>query len=200
LINPAADVLLNPGISMTKRRFKSNDPERRQWQNPEQILSDAGLKFGMTFIDIGCGEGFFSIPAAKMVGPGGRVYAFDMNMEAVSQLAIQAREENLDQLIPKTGTGEDTVLCEGCADMVFFGIDLHDFDDPGKVLRNAKIMLKPGGVLVDLDWKDQPMEYGPPLEKRFSKEKAMNLMNSAGYRIVSTSEAGPYHYLITAKL
>ena len=135
-----------------------------------------------------------------MLDPGGHVYAFDINEEAIRQLAIQAREENLNQLIPKTGTGEDTVVCEGCADMVFFGIDLHDFDDPGKVLRNAKIMLKPEGTLVDLDWKDQPMEFGPPLEKRFSKEKAMGLMKSAGYRIVSVQEAGPFHYLIIAKI
>jgi ubiquinone/menaquinone biosynthesis C-methylase UbiE len=185
---------------MTKRRFKSNDPERRQWQNPEMILSVAGLRQGMTFIDIGCGEGFFSIPAAHIVGPGGRVYAFDINEEAISQLAIQAREGNLDYLIPMTGTGEDTVICEGGADMVFFGIDLHDFEDPKKVLTNAKIMLKPEGTLVDLDWKNQPMELGPPLEKRFSKEKAMNLMESVGFRIVSASEAGPYHYLVIAKI
>jgi len=185
---------------MRKRRFKSNDPERRQWQNPEEILSGAGLRTGMTFIDIGCGEGFFSVPAAHIAGKGGRVYAIDINDEAIGQLAIQVREERLDQLIPKTGTGEDTIICEGCADMVFFGINLHDFEDPKKVLSNARIMLRPEGVLVDLDWKDQPMEFGPPLEKRFSKEKAMDLMKSAGFRIISTGEAGPYHYLVIAKL
>lgn len=185
---------------MSKRRFISNDPVRRRWQNPEEILSGAGLKSGMTFIDIGCGEGFFSIPAAFIVGPGGQVHAFDINGEAISQLSIQVREEHLDQITPGTGRGEDTVICEGCADMVFFGIDLHDFDDPEKVLRNAKTMLKPDGILVDLDWKAQPMEFGPPLEKRFSLEKAMNLLESAGFRIISTSEAGPHHYLIIAKL
>ncbi len=185
---------------MNKRRFKSNDPERRQWQNPEEILLGAGLRPGMTFIDIGCGEGFFSFPAAHIVGKGGRVYAFDINDEAIGQLAIQAREERLDQLIPKTGTGEDTMICEGCADMVFFGINLHDFRDPKKVLSNARIMLRSEGVLVDLDWIDLPMEFGPPLEKRFSKERATDLMKSAGFRIVSTSEAGPYHYLVIATL
>jgi ubiquinone/menaquinone biosynthesis C-methylase UbiE len=183
---------------MSKRRFQSSDPERQQWQNPEKILTGAGLGQGKTFIDIGCGEGFFSIPAARIVGSTGHVYAFDINEEAIHQLAIQAREEQLDQLIPMTGTGEDTVLCEGGADMVFFGIDLHDFEDPEKVLQNARIMLKTGGKLVDLDWKAQPMEFGPPLEKRFSKEKAMTLIESAGFQLLSADEAGPYHYLIIA--
>jgi ubiquinone/menaquinone biosynthesis C-methylase UbiE len=184
---------------MSKRRFQSDDPERRQWQNPEEILTGAGLGQGMTFVDIGCAEGFFSIPAAYIVGSTGQVYAFDINEKAIHQLSIQAREEHLDHLIPLMGTGEDTVLCEGGADMVFFGIDLHDFDDPERVLQNARIMLKPGGTLVDLDWKDQPMDLGPPLEKRFSKEKAMTLIESAGFQILSAVERGPYHYLIIAK-
>jgi len=185
---------------MTKRRFKSNDPERRQWQDPEKILTGAGLRPGMTFIDIGCGEGFFSIPAAHIVGANGRVFAYDINEEAINNLDIQVREEKLDNLKPMTGTGEDIVLSKGCADMVFFGIDLHDFDDPEKVLRNAKIMLKPDGVMVDLDWKDQPMEFGPPAEKRFSLSKATAMIESVGFRIVSAAEAGPYHYLVIAGL
>ena len=185
---------------MIKRRFKSNDPERQQWQNPEEILSGAGLRSGMTFIDVGCGEGFFSIPAAHIVGPAGNVYAFDSNGEAVHQLKVQAQEEKQYHLATRTGTGEDTVICEGCADIVFFGIDLHDFDDPLQVLRNAKVMLKPEGILIDLDWKDRPMEFGPPLEKRFSQEKAIGLMESAGFKIISARESGPYHYIVIAKL
>jgi ubiquinone/menaquinone biosynthesis C-methylase UbiE len=185
---------------MTKRRFRSNDPERRQWQNPEEILAVAGLRAGMTFIDIGCGEGFFSIPASHMVGENGRVYSFDINEEAIRHLGIQVEEENLLNLTTRTGAGEDTLLCEGCADMVFFGIDLHDFNNPEKVLMNARMMLKPGGVLVDLDWKDQPMEFGPPLEKRFSLFKATSMIRAAGFQILSTHEAGPYHYLVIAGL
>jgi ubiquinone/menaquinone biosynthesis C-methylase UbiE len=185
---------------MTKRRFKSNDQERRQWQDPEEILTSAGLRPGMTLIDIGCGEGFFSVPASHLVGADGRVFAYDVNEEAIRNLNLQVREEKLANLKPMTGSGEDTVICEGCADMVFFGIDLHDFDDPEKVLRNAKIMLKPDGIMVDLDWKDQPMEFGPPLEKRFSLLKATTMIESVGFRIISTTDAGPYHYLVIAGL
>ena len=37
------------------------------------------LKEGMTFVDVGCGDGYFSILAAKKVGPDGRVYAVDID-------------------------------------------------------------------------------------------------------------------------
>jgi hypothetical protein len=59
-------------------------------------------------------------------------------------------------------------------------------------------MLQANGRVVDLDWKDQPMDIGPPLSKRFSIEKAVNLINSAGFIIQEINDAGLYHYLIVA--
>lgn len=181
-----------------KRRFRADDPERKQWQDPEQILSAIGLSAGMVFVDVGCGEGYFALPAARRVGPEGKVFAADINADAVAGLRRQASAEGLVNLSAEANAAEETVFCEGCADIVFFGIDLHDFADPDKVIRNAARMLKPSGKLVDLDWKDEPMAMGPLREKRFSREKAGKMIEAAGFRIGSMQEAGPYHYLIIA--
>jgi len=183
---------------MSKRQFRSDDPERRQWQDPEQILSAIGAGPGMVFIDMGCGDGYFAIPAARIAGPLGKVYANDIDAGAIGRLTGQAAKEGLANLFADVKSAEETVVCEGCADIVFFGIDLHDFRDPFSVLWNAKKMLRPSGRLVDLDWKDQPLAFGPPPEKRFSIEKARSLIDSAGFRIESVTDAGPYHYLIIA--
>jgi len=184
---------------MNRRRFRADDPERKQWQDPDKILASIGLSAGMVFVDVGCGEGYFALPAARMVGPGGTVYASDISEDAVAVLRQQAAAERLTNLSAEAKPAEEIVACEGCADRVFFGIDLHDFQDPLTVLRNARKMLKPSGVLIDLDWKDQPMPFGPPLEKRFSIGKAKGLIEAAGLRVQSVREAGPYHYLITAR-
>jgi ubiquinone/menaquinone biosynthesis C-methylase UbiE len=183
---------------MNKRQFRSDDPERRQWQDPEEILTSLGVVPGMVFIDVGCGDGYFAIPAARMVGPQGNVYAVDSDAGAIQRLQEQAAREGLDHLFSEVREAEETVVCEGCADIVFFGIDLHDFRDPARVLLNAKKMLRLQGHLIDLDWKDQAMEFGPPLQKRFSIDKARYLIESAGFEIVSVTDAGPYHYLIIA--
>ena len=183
---------------MTKRRFRADDPERKKWQDPEKIFSAIGLSPSMVFVDIGCGEGYFALPAARLVGPGGKVCATDINADSVAVLREHAAKEGIVNLSAEAKAAEETVICEGCADIVFFGIDLHDFADPGTVLLNAKKMLKPSGRLVDLDWKDEPMELGPPKEKRFSVHKAQAMIESAGFRILSVNDAGPYHYLIIA--
>jgi ubiquinone/menaquinone biosynthesis C-methylase UbiE len=183
---------------MAKRQFRSDDPERRQWQDPEQILSSIGVEPGMVFIDIGCGDGYFALPAARKVGPRGKVYANDINPGAIERLRLQAEKEGLEHIFADVKSAEETMVCEECADRVFFGIDLHDFEDAAVVIRNAKKMLRPSGLLIDLDWKDEPMPFGPPPEKRFSVEKAGTLITSAGFRIISVQDSGPYHYLIIA--
>ncbi|MFH1003735.1 MAG: class I SAM-dependent methyltransferase [Chloroflexota bacterium] len=172
---------------------------RRQWQDPEAILADIGLEAGLTFMDIGCGEGFFALPAARRVGETGTVYGVDTNGEAISRLKEKAAAEGFRNLKLVTAEAEATVFCRGCADIVFFGIDLHDFREPGQVLANARRMLKPGGKLVDLDWKKEEMTWGPPLAKRFSQARAVSLIEAAGFRIEAVSEVKPYHYLITAR-
>ena len=91
------------------------------------------------------------------------------------------------------GKAEDVVLCDSCADIVFFGIVLHDFEDPAKVLQNAKKMLNPAGRLINLDWKKITMQLGPPLQKRFSKEKSAQLIEAAGFEVLSIKDIGPYH-------
>ncbi|HZD42713.1 MAG TPA: methyltransferase domain-containing protein [Methanomicrobiales archaeon] len=172
--------------------------ERRKWQDPEAILARLGLEPGMTFLDIGCGDGFFAIPAANIVGKSGRVYGIDIDSGAVEDLKNRAEREDLHNIHLEVGAAEETVICDRCADIAFFGIDLHDFRDPKKVLLNAHQMIKPAGLLADLDWKKEETPFGPPPHIRFSEEKAAGLIQGAGFRVTGIEPAGPYTYLVMA--
>jgi ubiquinone/menaquinone biosynthesis C-methylase UbiE len=185
--------------TMQSHKFFHDETERRKWQNPEKILAEIGLSPGQTFVDVGCGEGFFTIPAAKLLGKRGRVYGFDIDEKAIQRLKEKTADEGLENLILKVGTAEEVVPCRGCADFVFFGMNLHDFRDPPKALINAKKMLKSGARLIDLDWKKEPMDLGPPLRIRFSQEEAVTRIEEAGFRVHAVKQEGPYHYLIIAK-
>ncbi len=185
-------------VFLSRHGYYHNDAERREWQNPEQILNSIGLKSGLKFIDIGCGIGFFTIPAAKIVGNEGRVYALDINEEAIGILRKRVENEGLNNLTLQVGKAEEITFCNYCADIIFFGINLHDFANPKKVLINAKRMLKSQGRLIDLDWKKELMKIGPPMNIRFDKQKAMDLIKEANFEI-ETIKNLKYHYLIIAK-
>ncbi|MGZ4922287.1 MAG: class I SAM-dependent methyltransferase, partial [Halobacteriota archaeon] len=137
-----------------------NEKERRKWQNPEAILAKAGVQAGDVFIDLGCGFGFFALPAAKIVGQEGLVCGIDIDSEALEQLRERASNAGLRNVHVKTAQAEEVSLCNRCADIAFIGIALHDFKDPLKVLKNAKTALKPNGRLVNVDWKKESMPIG----------------------------------------
>ena len=177
----------------------ADDPERRKWQNPEAILLDIGLTSGFTIIDIGCGGGFFALPAAMIVGKKGKVYGVDTDAVSIADLQEQANKDNLHNLYLTVGRAEETIVCKQCADIVFVGMALHDFQDPSRVLENAMTMVKPTGRLVNLDWKKEPMELGPPLRRRFSEEMAAILIEEAGFTVETIKDSRPYHYLVVAK-
>jgi ubiquinone/menaquinone biosynthesis C-methylase UbiE len=175
--------------------FSLDEKTRRQWYNPDAVL--AALGQGMVFVDVGCGDGYFSLLAAQKVGSEGRVYAVDIDGSNVKLLEDKAEAAELENIVAVVGRAEDTVFCEGCADVVLYSMDLHDFDDPEQVVANARTMLKSGGKVIDLDWKKLPMDFGPPYEVRFSEQKAITMLQEAGFTAEAT-EAGPYHYIVTA--
>ncbi len=153
----------------------------------------------MVFVDVGCGDGFFTILAAQVVGAKGKVYAVDTDASSVEKLKRKLAEKGLTNVKTEVAEAEETVFCHECADVVFYSIVLHDFHDPAKVLLNAKQMLKPSGRLVDLDWKKKRMSFGPPFGIRFSEEQAQTLIKNAGFTVGSVRDMGRDHYVIVAK-
>jgi len=153
------------------------------------------LRSGMVFVDVGCGDGFFTLLAAEVVGKTGKVYAVDTDASAIERLKRKASEKGLANVKAVVAKAEEPVFCDGCAHIIFYSTVLHDFQNPAKVLLNAKQMLKPSGKLVDLDWKKKQMAYCPPLRIRFSEEKAQELIETAGFKVESVTDAGhkPLH-------
>jgi ubiquinone/menaquinone biosynthesis C-methylase UbiE len=183
---------------MSSRRH-AGDANIRKGYHPKLSLESIGLRAGMVFMDIGCGYGFFTIPAAQIVGEQGKVYAVDVDSSSIDRLKREAVEKGLKNVTAKVGAAEETVFCEACADIVFYSIVLHDFRAPAKVLQNAKQMLKPTGTLVNLDWKKKLMPFGPPMRIRFSEEQASNLIKQAGFTIENVKDLGSNFYIVTAK-
>jgi ubiquinone/menaquinone biosynthesis C-methylase UbiE len=177
--------------------FSLDEATRRSWYSPEVILRE--LHSGMIFADIGCGDGFFAILAAKKVGEKGKVYAVDVDESAIQRLKSKAKAEGLKNITAKVGMAEETVFCDKCVDFVFYSMVLHDFRDPAEVLKNAKKMLKADGRLIDLDWKKQEMPFGPPFKIRYNEDHVSNLVKNAGFQIDQVKVVGSYHYVVTAK-
>lgn len=153
----------------------------------------------MRFIDVGCNDGFFTLPAARIVGSEGKVFAIDIDKTALAKLSEKLLSEQLVNTTVICRPAEDVIIDNEIADIIFYGTVLHDFKDPLKVLKNASRMLKPDGIIVDYDWRRQNSPIGPPYEIRFSQEYVEQLANEAGLTIISSEVVDSNFYSMTFK-
>jgi ubiquinone/menaquinone biosynthesis C-methylase UbiE len=78
----------------------------------EEFLRKIGVRKGQTVLDFGCGRGNYAIPAARIVGEEGRVYALDKNQRALDELMQRVEGEGLRNLTRIDTSGEVGVHLE----------------------------------------------------------------------------------------
>ena len=72
-------------------------------------MSEIGVKKDSIFVDVGCGEGFFTVPAARIVGKNGKVYALDIDEESIAILREKAAKEGLINLVTRVGAADSSL-------------------------------------------------------------------------------------------
>jgi len=120
---------------------------RKLFQNPEQILRPYVAE-GMTVLDIGPGMGYFSIPLARMVGPGGRVIAVDIQPKMLSALQKRAKRAAVDQRIVIHLCKADSLGLDVKADFALAFWMLHEVPNPFSFFKEMKSVLKASGKLL----------------------------------------------------
>lgn len=180
--------------------FRYSEAERLKLQNPWLILKSIGLKEGMCFIDLGCNDGFFTIPAAQIVSKKGKVYAIDIDENALNRLSAKLKAQNIKNTKVLNSPAEEFLIKDKIADVIFLGTVLHDFYDPLKVLINSKQMLKLDGFIYDYDWRKQVSPMGPPFNIRLSQEQVKELAKLADLKVSSNKIINQYFYAITMTL
>ncbi len=171
-----------------------HDERRKEILPPEEILTSCGLRKGMTMVDVGCGSGYFAIPASKIVGDFGKVYAVDIQEEMLNKLKQKNPPANI---IPVLAKGDyEFPLEDKVSDFTFLAFVTHENDDVIKFLNEVKRITKDNGRVVILEWKKQHEEMGPPYEERISKDELMALLNKIGFSIIEHADINQSHYKI----
>lgn len=169
--------------------------ERIDSIEPERVLRDASLCDGAVFADIGCGPGFFTIPAAKIVGLRGRVYAIDTQVEMLDALTKRGLPANV---TPIKSDEDEIPLDDETAGLALAAYVLHEAANTAGFLKEIFRILKSGGRLVVIDWKKLQEEHGPPMTERITEAEAAMLIKAAGFINITASSMNASHYMITA--
>jgi ubiquinone/menaquinone biosynthesis C-methylase UbiE len=125
-------------------------PIRKLFQNPARILAPH-VKPKMTVVDIGCAMGFFTIPAAEMVGENGRVLAVDLQPKMLEKLKKRAAKAKVADRIETRVCPADSVGLSDLAsqvDVVLAIAMVHETPNPERLLAELSRCLKPEGRLL----------------------------------------------------
>lgn len=158
------------------------------------------MKKGETVADLGCGTGFFTLPASKIIGHSGVVLAVDRVPEVIAILKRKLdalRVTNIKIIeadVTATGIEDSTV------DTVLMANIFHDVDKRVMVSELQRI-LKPTCRVIILDWKKvvNTRVNGPPVELRITPEEVSSILEKeGGWKVTDRFDISPSHYVVVA--
>jgi ubiquinone/menaquinone biosynthesis C-methylase UbiE len=166
--------------------------DRRMWQSPDVILSAAEVKPNFVVADLGCGSGYFTVPLAAKAK---KVYGIDVQKEMIDFVREKIRRlkiKNVELLVSKPA---EIPLENESIDLLLTVNTLHEFDDRERMIEEMKRVVKKGGKLLIVDFMKKETGFGPPVEIRMSKAKAVKFFEAKGFTLVEKRDLS-YHYLL----
>lgn len=170
------------------------------WSDPDGVVWALRIEQGMTVVDLGCGDGYFTAAIARQVGSG-RVIGFDLDpvMLEQAQAACEGMA-NCDWLLGDAMTLSR--LLGAPADYVLIANTFHGARDKTALAREVAAALKPNGRFAIVNWHLLPREQttvlgqprGPKTEMRMSPEQTCTVVEPAGFKLEMLVELPPYHY------
>jgi cyclopropane fatty-acyl-phospholipid synthase-like methyltransferase len=199
-IHPAARFYLGREIAQTMHYTGAAWLVRESREREEEcsrLLTTLRLKPGQTICDLGCGNGFYALKLAKLVGPAGRVFAVDIQPEMLRMLEQQAEVEGISNVKPVLGTAVDPNLPVGAIDLVLMVDVYHELSHPEEMLRAIRRSLKPDGRMVLVEFRaEDPQVPIKPLHK-MSKQQIFREIPPNGFACREQFDRLPWQHVMT---
>lgn len=204
---PAADAPLPPPlkgymgreIAVTMHYLGADWLTRESREREEEcqtLLKALNIKEGMTVSDLGCGNGFYTLQLAKLVGASGKVYAVDIQQEMLHLLDERAKAAGIDNLEPVLGSLTDPRLPEGSQDLILLVDVYHEFSHPEQMLRAMRKSLKPGGRVALVEFRLEDPKVPIKLLHKMSKKQILLEFPHNGYKLVEQFDKLPWQHLM----
>lgn len=177
----------------------------RLWPAPGETLRRLGVAPGTAVAEVGSGNGFFALPAARIADPA-PVYAVDVDESLLDELDGLAERHEIDNVTPIRGDARSLSdhLPER-VDVVVLANAFHGIDDRASVVREASDSVRPGGRFAVVNWRDLPREEtavagearGPPTDLRIGPDETeAAVTDAADFAAVERVDLPPYHYAV----
>ncbi len=163
--------------------------------DPNDALKQFGLYGTQHVADLGSGAGHFALAAAKRL-EGGTLFAIDIERDMLKRLVDEAHLGGLTNIhalwgdisrltgVPLAGETVDRVIATNV---------LYQVDDRNIFVQEVKRLLRPGGKVLLIEWKES-MQGGPHAKHKVTEDTALALFRRHGFEKERDIDAGDVHY------
>lgn len=152
------------------------DPKRKEIIAPERAIEILQIGTQDVIVDLGAGNGYFTVPMAKMTKE--KVYAVDVQQEMLEFLKTHAEKEQVDNIEYILEDVSNTSLPSRLADKGLMSFVFHEVDDHDAVLAEIQRVMKPNGKFLIIEWEAVESEMGPPLHERIPSQQLLEYMKT----------------------
>ncbi len=169
---------------------------REAEEGPSQMREQLHVKPGMVVCDMGCGNGYHTLPLAEMVGEKGQVYAVDVQPEMIEMLKQNIETNGLKNIVPINSLYHDPKLPPNTCDMILLVDVYHEFSHPVQMLAGMRAALKPDGQLVLVEFRAEDDSVPIKPEHKMTKAQINKEMNANGFKLVREYDGLPWQHLM----
>ena len=169
---------------------------RESEEHTTRLLEALAVKPGQVVCDLGCGNGFHTLPLAELVGPEGKVFAVDIQPEMLDMLRVRAAEAQLDNIERVLGTVADPKLPRDSCDLVLLADVYHEISYPEQVLAGIRRALRPEGRVVLVEFRAEDPEVPIKRLHKMSKAQVRKELERNGFRLVEEFDELPWQHVM----
>lgn len=153
-------------------------PGRDEKLQINRVMNILSIESGKNVADIGAGSGWFTVRAAKRVGADGKVFAVDINPDAISHIQDRTQQEQLSNVNAILSKPDDPLLPPDSVDAVLLLKTYHEVAHPIELLRNLRPALRAGAKVGVIDRNGNGENHG------IGKDVVIREAQEAGYRLL----------------
>lgn len=170
-----------------------------QLLDPRRILEEeVNLGYGQIVADLGCGpKAYFTFQAARIVGDKGMVFAVDVQKQVLSSVESHANTQGLNNIKTVWSNLEihgATKIAESSLDLGILNNILFQSDKKAEIIKESARLIKAGGKLLIIDWKNIGAPLGPDLSRRVDPNQMKEYCEAFGLKLEKEFGAGQYHF------
>ncbi len=172
---------------------------REQEESVKLAIANLPVTSSSVVADIGAGSGYYTFRIAPKV-PNGKVYAVEIQEDAVQYLDIQSKNLGFGNVIPVMGSEQSPNLPSDAIDLVIMVDVYHELEFPQEMLAAIRKSLKPDGKLLLIEYRgEDPTVPIKPLHK-MTERQVRREMEANGFKFIENGDFMKIqHFLVFTK-